>query len=1085
MSHQMEPPVEPETGNPLKSHSGVRLWPRRWRYRALLVCAVLLMISGSATWFGREHIAGNLIDSYLAERGVAARYTVLEIGPNRQVIADLAIGDPAAPDLTAKRVVVETGFGLFGATVERVVIDEARLHGTIRGAKPSFGALDPLIFTDSTEPARLPAIRVALRDARARIASDFGVIGAKLEGEGQLDDGFVGELALTAPGIGTADCRAAQASLYGVLTTAEGEATLTGPLRLAEVACGPARIVRADMGSTITLGENLDSARGTFAITAQQLTADGAALDRASGQATAAVSAKGIALDHDIALQGLALAPATIGSANAKGSWRMASGAARSEWTGTLTAREITLTEAVTRELTAARSAVKDTLLEPLLAQISNGLGRTLTGASFTSEAIIRMTDADTRLIIPEARLRSGAGEVMLALSQVNWSLGAGREGARRGNFITGGAGLPRINGRMSQDQAGSFALRLAMADYQAGDSRVAIPRFTAERSAGGAYRFTGLVAASGRLPGGQITGLEAPVEGRWSAGEGLVLGTRCADWRFAGLQLGTLDLGARKLTLCPAEGALAMLRYADTLTVAAATSRLDLSGRMDATPTRLVAARAVLRYPGPLAIEEVDLQLGEGSDQTRLAIASLSGRLGETPEGTFAGGAGRLAGVPLDLAALEGRWRYANGALSISDARFRLSDRSDGQPRFEPLAGEAGSLTWQGDAITAEAALRHPASAAKIAAISLSHDLARAAGRADIKVDSLRFGPGLDIEDLTYLAKGVVASASGTVNGTGRIMWSEDKVTSNGRFRTDSLDFAAAFGPVKGLKGEVVFTDLLALTTAPDQRLDIAAINTGVEVLDGRIRFALTDGTLITLADARWPFMGGELVLRPVTLDFGRPSEKRYVFEITGLDAAVFIAEMELTNLGATGVFDGVVPIVFDASGNGRIENGLLGARPPGGNIAYVGDLTYEDMGAISNYAFRALRSLDYREMSVVLDGSLTGEIISKFQFDGVRQGAGTSRNFITRRLAKLPILFRVNVKAESFFELSTVVRSFFDVSFLGNPVDRGLLKLENDRFVPTQRPASPGDAPAAKVPPALRPADNSVQPPESDDRS
>jgi len=140
--------------------------------------------------------------------------------------------------------------------------------------------------------------------------------------------------------------------------------------------------------------------------------------------------------------------------------------------------------------------------------------------------------------------------------------------------------------------------------------------------------------------------------------------------------------------------------------------------------------------------------------------------------------------------------------------------------------------------------------------------------------------------------------------------------------------------------------------------------------------------------------------------------------------------------------------------------------------------------MGAISNYAFRALRSLDYREMSVVLDGSLTGEIISKFHFDGVRQGAGTSRNFITRRLAKLPIRFRVNVKAESFFELSTVVRSFFDVSFLGNPVDRGLLKLENGRFVPTQRPASPGDAPAAKVPPALRPADKSVQPPESDDR-
>ena len=44
------------------------------------------------------------------------------------------------------------------------------------------------------------------------------------------------------------------------------------------------------------------------------------------------------------------------------------------------------------------------------------------------------------------------------------------------------------------------------------------------------------------------------------------------------------------------------------------------------------------------------------------------------------------------------------------------------------------------------------------------------------------------------------------------------------------------------------------------------------------------------------------------------------------------FVTEMELTNLSATGTFDGTVPIIFDADGNGRIERGLLLSRAGGG---------------------------------------------------------------------------------------------------------------------------------------------------------
>ncbi len=1066
----MEPAPLPELNAPASTRQ-FRLWPRRWRYRVLAAAALLLLVSGSGAWLGRERIAGNLIDGFLAQNGIAAQYRLVELTPQRQVIANLVVGDPAAPDLTADRVVMDLAAGLLGPSLGRVTIARARLYGSYRGGKLSFGSLDPLIFTGSKEPARLPAIDLALDDARARIDTDFGVIGVKLAGLGQLDDGFTGTLAATAPGLGRADCRAGQVSLFGALTTRKGEALLSGPLRLRNAVCAGATLARADIGSRVTLGTRLDELRGEFALAGAGLAAGGAAVQAIGGTAKAGVSAKGLVIDHDLELRKVSAGGAGIASARINGGWRALAGAQSSEWRGTVAANGVGLGPAFARTLAEARGGVAGTLAEPVLAQFASGLTRALAGASATGEAIVRLNRDDIRLVIPEARLRSGAGEVILALSQVNWSLGAGGDGARRGNFVTGGRGLPRINGRMSQDQDGQFALRLAMADYRAGSSRIALPRLSISGTGAGDYRFSGLLSASGAVPGGKIAGLQAPLEGRWSARGGVVLGTACAGLRFSGLELAGVELAARALTICPAPGAGAMLRYTDRLEVAAATSRIDLNGRMGGAPARIAAARAVLRYPGALSIEDAEVQLGESGDQARLTLGSVTGTLGETPQGAFAGGAGGLAAVPLDLAQMAGRWRFADRVLTISDASFRLADRTDGQARFEPLAGKDAVLRLDGDAIMASAGLHYPASGQKLAGLSLMHDLGRAAGSADITLDDLAFGPGLDMENLSYLAKGVIAGARGEVSGRGRIAWADGEVTSSGRFRTEGLDFAAAFGPVRGLSGELVFTDLLGLTTAPDQKLSIAAINTGVEVLDGQIRFALEGGTLIRLADARWPFMGGELRLRPVALDFGRPSEKRYVFEITGLDAAVFIAEMELTNLGATGTFDGVVPIVFDKSGNGRIENGLLTARAPGGNIAYIGDLSYEDMGAISNYAFAALRSLDYREMSVVLDGSLTGEIISKFQFDGVRQGDGTSRNFITRRLAKLPIRFRVNVKAESFFELSTVVRSFFDVNYLGNPVDRGLLRLEGGRLVPVRSPALPAPA-------------KSVQPPESEDR-
>ncbi|AOL95109.1 Dicarboxylate transport [Porphyrobacter sp. LM 6] len=1045
-----------------------RFWPRRWRTRIATGAAVAALVAGSVTWMSRERIAGDVIDDYLDRNGVPATYDIVAIGPREQVIENLVVGDPARPDLTVRRMVVALGVGWAGPELRRVTVEGARAFGSYRGGRFSLGALDPLIFTDSAEPPALPAIDLIIRDGRALVESEFGAVGLALEGAGRLDDGFDGTLAATAPGVGVDSCRVERATLYGKLTTKDGAARLDGPLRIGNLACGTARLATAATGTELTLARDFSGADGAFRVGGQKLRFGETIAAKVAGSAGLTWRDEGLVLAHDLSLSDIAAPQGRIARIEAEGAWRGALTAERGQWDGQLRARGLAPADDLAASLVKAERGLEGTLLAPLLSQARGNFTRALTGADVTANGIIRHKGSEVALIIPEANVMSRGGQRVLALSQVSGSLGAAGITGLRGNVIAGGAGVPQINGRMEQEPGGAWALRLAMAEYSAGGNRMAIPRLSLRQLPGGGIRFDGVATASGEIPGGRVNNLAIPVEGAWSNARGLLAGTRCLPLSLSSLELGGLALRRQNITLCP-EGNGAMVRYRDGLTLAARSGALRLVGTLGESPATIAADSLRLRYPAPFAVDGLTARIGAEGSEARLFAASLTGSFQDGLSGAFEGGTAQLDAVPLVLGDIAGRWSFAEGALQIGETAFVLSDRpaAGGAARFRPLAARGANLTLANNAITADAILRHPGSGRAVADVRIRHDLDGAVGQAHFSVPDLAFDEQLQPEDLSYLAKGVIAFADGAVTGSGQIDWRGDAVTSSGRFRSNGLDFAAAFGPVRGLAGEVVFTDLLNLTTAPDQIVRIAAINPGIEVTDGTVRFEVSEGRFLSLEDARFPFMGGTLDMRPLVMDFSQPEERHYVFEITGLDAATFVTQMELTNLSATGVFDGTVPIVFDKDGNGRIEGGLLLSRAGGGNVAYIGELTYEDLGTMGNYAFEALRSLDYRQMSVGLSGDLAGEIITNFDFDGVRQGAGTSQNFVTRRLAKLPIRFKVNVRSENFYELATMVRSFWDADYLGNPVDKGLLKAENGRFVPVRRNPPP---------------DQSVQPPESE---
>ncbi|HEU4651114.1 MAG TPA: YdbH domain-containing protein, partial [Croceibacterium sp.] len=424
----------------------------------------------------------------------------------------------------------------------------------------------------------------------------------------------------------------------------------------------------------------------------------------------------------------------------------------------------------------------------------------------------------------------------------------------------------------------------------------------------------------------------------------------------------------------------------------------------------------------------------------------------------------------------------------------FRLADRSEPR-RFNPLVAEGATLALEDNLITGRALLREPATGRAVTDVDLMHNLATGAGHADLAVSGLTFdddlqlaGPGcVALQNgatpdralgLSCRAFGVVSNLRGTVTGTGRVDWTETGITSRGSFSSESLDFAAAFGPVRGASGTVVFTDLLGLTTAPNQRLRVASINPGIEVTEGEVAIQVVNGEVLALQGATWPFMGGTLTMRPVEIRFGASEERRYVLEVEGFDAARFVEYMDLANMAATGIFDGTVPLVFDSQGNGHVVGGLLLSRPPGGNVSYVGQLTYEDMGAIANFAFDALRSLDYRQMRVLLDGDLTGEIVTRVRIDGVSQGEGASENFLTRKIAALPIRVDVNIRAP-FYSLISNIKAMYDPAAIRDPRALGLIDERGNVI----RRESEGPPPEPVLPPDPTADEAAIQRRESEE--
>lgn len=1038
---------------------------RRRRSRALLAAGLGgLALAGGAVWLWTERtpIATSYIDDALKARAVPASYRLAHVGFRTQRIEHIRIGDPRHPDLVADWAEIELAVGLTGVSVRAVDAGGVRLRGRLVDGKLSLGAIDRLLpATGTGQPLALPDIRLTARTIRLDLGTPQGLVQATLDGKGNLQDDFRGRLRITSDRLAAGGCAILAPVAEFTLAIDGGRPLVRGPVEARAVTCPDVRLAAPRMAIDARGDADLARWRGDVDVQRGQLTAFQTDIARLGGRLAFDASARQVSGKGHLRADRVRHASGTIGRAALLGSYRFDPATRRVAVDGDLKLSQARLDSALADRLARLSAGADGTPIGPILAawgRAARQAGRNIDGSA--RFALDHAPEGGALRIERIDASASGGGRLAIRADRaegLGWRWPEARPVVNGSLELTGGS-LPDISMSLRQEAPGApLEGSATIAPYRAGNAllRLAPLRFGPGRH--GVTAIATRMTLDGPLADGRIEGLDLPVSAAIGRNGSFAVNGACTPLSFTRLAIAGTVIANTRLPLCPTGGALVGRRAGGALYGGASIAAPRLRGRVGDQPLTMAARSLAVGIGRPgFGLDTLAIRLGDPASPTRLDVATLDGAAGPKGlSGRFHGASGKIGAVPLLISGGAGDWRLASSELVLGGA-VKVDDAEQASPRFHQLGANDVHLTLKNGRIGATATLREPRSSAAVARVAIRHDLSSGAGDALLDVADLRFGKALQPEAVTPLTLGMIANVEGAVTGQGRIRWSAGNVTSDGDFRTDKVDFAAAFGPVSGLKGSIHFTDLLGLVTAPDQRVTIAEINPGIAVNDGTIRYRLLPDRKLAVEGGVWPFAGGTLTLEPSVLDMGQPVARRLTFRITGLDAATFVQQLEFKNIAVTGKFDGVLPIVFDARG-GRIENGALTVRPGGGTLSYVGDVTNADLGRIARIAFDALKSMRYDRLTIDLNGDLDGEIISKIRFDGTNdQPEQTARagGIVGRLLApvtRLPFRFNITITAP-FRGLVNSAQTFIDPSLVLRNVTSGTVEAAPGQPTPIQ---------------------------------
>ncbi|MBC7637206.1 MAG: YdbH domain-containing protein, partial [Acetobacteraceae bacterium] len=941
------------------------------------------------------------------------------------VFENVAVGPVGNRDLVARRISVDLGWFGLGPQVTAVRLEGPVLRARLLTTGISFASLDRLIPT--TKTVRFPAISTVITDGSVSIVTPFGPMLAKVEAMGRLDRDFRAVVRTAPAALRSATCSGQAGAAQIVVTTASRDFAVSGSGPADRVECAAAKVPKLQWTFHLAAPITMASVSGNVVA---QATAGQMGPLRFAGPSLLSLVGTGtpkqfhgnwrVSLVKPVA----ARESADTIAGDGRFDWRQARGV---NIAGTVRAGGLVSGTAQTALSVAG------------MPELVSGLARRFGAATRSVDVDAQFTAAlgkRPQITVSSADIR-GAGGSLLRFVGTPGGRWSSDEATINGQIAVAGGGLPSAHIELSSlvlDRDGwTGTAAVIVPPWRSGELAIEVPGINVDL-ANGFADVSGRAIVSTRFGGAQVDGLDLRLAMRTSLdGDHMTYGPGCADVAATSVRTASLMIEHFAARLCPAAGAsapgLSGKAIAGDFIVGAVGLQGQASGRafaIDSQPSRISLGgsldRPVVRSPGLI----LKLRSNEMA-----GAAVVAGMVSRQPTGWT--GSGHISAAAVDSPAVRIRrgaaqWQLAAGGLTFTGLSAQLTDPAVKQ-RFAPLQLADADVRMIEGRISGRATIMLVEGKTPIATIRGTYLTGPGTGSAQLN-STLSFSKKLQPLQISELARGFVANVDGKVTSHADLTLDPDGLHGTGTMQFEALSLAtAALGPVTGIEGTLHFDDLPKFHTLPSQLLNIASINPGVLVENGVASFQIIGAGAISVEDMHWPFAGGTLTVQPVIVRAGE-IRRRYVLIVDGLDAGQFLQRFDLKNLNATGRFDGVLPLVF-AGTSGRIEGGLLTARPEGGMIQYVGDVGQESMGAAARLAFDALRSMRYHSLTLALDGDLDGELVTAIGFTGTNLAPVNLGGALPLRSNGLPFKFGITVRAP-FRALLGTAASFSDARSL-----------------------------------------------------
>lgn len=1019
---------------------------------------VVILLLAAALYLNRRAAAREVLTGWLDRHGVDADVEVERIELDG-FVGRIVIGDPADPEFRVERVEVDYAVGMpwskagLGVTPSRIRLVRPLARASWRNGRFSMGSLDPLIEEFTGRPPR-PDSRapiVVVEQGRARLETEYGAV--QVLADARLEDNKLMRLKARMPAASLKS-----GGLEGRGLGAEVDLTTAGDRVRLQVKAVAERLSGEGVdlnGTRFTLNGDLPypdlkarrgdgRARLTAKLQAAQV--EGAAMQGRDLTADVDFDGQTRGWIEDFLVTGQADARLTAGRLSG-GTQRLAG----------LTLTADTSALRLAREGDDLRWGVRTTL-DARAGALSAGGGRitglslsssglTLGGRGPTFEAQGPLRLAADRAEAGDLRLRDLTGEVRLDAVQ-NGPTAITATGALRARAAYDGLGPVGAD-----DVPEIAALKRGLADFRldapalrfttgSAGTTLALTRPLTARPANGGE----LIVSAGAAP------LFAAAEG--TAGGGAL---RLVSRRGGGLPDARIDV--TRWTPSPGGFSARMAGDAGLDFGPGRNIRLTTGGALASSGGRLTF---VADGCTPVTVER--LELGEND------VTDLSGRLcpGGGPLIVVADGRWRAEGALQAVAAtapfLAMRFSDAEGPLTVDGGPAGLSlvagvraaqvaDVTEPQ-RFLPLQAK-GEARLDGEVWTGGFDLTRLGY--EVGRIDLKHDGRAEAGGVAITAPGLTFtAAGLQPDDLSPLAADYVKSpVEGSATFQGRFDWTADgEPVSAGVLATPGLDFESPAGKVTGLKGQVVFTSLTPLITAPDQVLTVDRLDTVTPLTDLELRFAL-DETALNLAGGKIEAAGGRISIEPFSLPLrpGTPWGGVLVVEQIQLNDLLKSANLE-DKARLDAVVSGRLPFTYAPDAGYRISGGVLTAVRPGrlsiepevfDDLAAGGDPDTAALppNTMQDLAYQAMQDLAISDLTAEVDSLDGGRLGVRFRINGrhdpsERQQLRLSfmelirRDFLNKKL-NLPSDTPIDLTLDTTWNANQIVSDLLDYARRG----------------------------------------------------